>query len=309
MKYGVIILKKSILGPLTLIMASMIWGLSFVAQNEGMNYIEGFTYNGIRMTLGSAVLVPFIMFNKKTKKEQTSTSEKKAKCRSTLTGILLTGLCLFIGSNLQQFAFNYTEVGKIGFITSLYMIFVPILGLFMKKRAPYTVWIGVILGLAGMYLLCMGSSSSFSFGTGELLTLLCAVAFAFHIIVIDKFASEIDPVVLSCGQFFVTGLLSCILMFIFENPTIEGLKNAAIPILYSGLISSGVGYTFQVIGQKRTEPTLAAMLMCLESVFSVLFAFILPPHEKLMTLEYIGCGTIFIGIIIAQITPKKSSLG
>ena len=276
-------------------MASMIWGLSFVAQNEGMNYIEGFTYNGIRMILGSAVLVPFIMFNKKTKKEQTSTSEKKAKCRSTLTGILLTGLCLFIGSNLQQFAFNYTEVGKIGFITSLYMIFVPILGLFMKKRAPYTVWIGVILGLAGMYLLCMGSSSSFSFGTGELLTLLCAVAFAFHIIVIDKFASEIDPVVLSCGQFFVTGLLSCILMFIFENPTIEGLKNAAIPILYSG--------------QKRTEPTLAAMLMCLESVFSVLFAFILPPHEKLMTLEYIGCGTIFIGIIIAQITPKKSSLG
>ena len=289
-------------------MASMIWGLSFVAQNEGMNYIEGFTYNGIRMLLGSAVLVPFILLRKRKPTVIINQAEKKAKRKSTFIGILLAGLCLFVASNLQQFAFNYTEVGKIGFITSLYMIFVPILGLFLRKRAPYTVWLGVILGLAGMYLLCMGSSSSFNVGKGEFLTLLCAISFAFHIIIIDKFASEIDPVVLSCGQFFVTGVLSCILMFIFETPTIDGLINAAVPILYSGLISSGIGYTFQVIGQKHTEPTLAAMLMCLESVFSVLFAFILPPHEKLLTAEYIGCATIFTGIIIAQITPKKSRL-
>lgn len=289
-------------------MASMIWGLSFVAQNEGMNHIEGFTYNGIRMLLGSAVLVPFIIFNKKKNTTSTTTEERKAKRKSTIIGITLTGLCLFVGSNLQQFAFNYTEVGKIGFITSLYMIFVPILGLFLKKRAPFTVWIGVILGLCGMYFLCIGNADSFTIGKGEILTLLCAVAFAFHIIVIDKFASEIDPVVLSCGQFFVTGILSCILMLIFETPTVEGLKNAAIPILYSGLISSGVGYTFQVIGQKYTEPTLAAMLMCLESVFSVLFAFILPPHEQLLSMEYLGCAVIFAGIILAQITPKKSRL-
>ena len=301
-------IKKKLLGPATLIMASMIWGLSFVAQNEGMNYIEGFTYNGIRMMLGSAVLVPFIVFNKKKNAENPNSIDKKRNRKSTFIGILLTGLCLFVGSNLQQFAFNYTEVGKIGFITSLYMIFVPIISLFLKKRAPFTVWIGVILGLIGMYFLCVGKADSFNIGKGEILTLLCAIAFALHIIVIDKFASEIDPVVLSCGQFFVTGLISCILMFIFETPTIEGLRNAAIPILYSGLISSGMGYTFQVIGQKHTEPTLAAMLMCLESVFSVLFAFILPPHEKLMAVEYIGCAVIFIGIIIAQITPKKSKL-
>ena len=289
-------------------MASMIWGLSFVAQNEGMNHIEGFTYNGIRMLLGSAVLVPFIVLNKKKNTTSTTTEERKAKRKSTIIGITLTGLCLFVGSNLQQFAFNYTEVGKIGFITSLYMIFVPILGLFLKKRAPFTVWIGVILGLFGMYFLCIGNADAFTIGKGEILTLLCAVAFAFHIIVIDKFASEIDPVVLSCVQFFVTGILSCILMLIFETPTVEGLKNAAIPILYSGLISSGVGYTFQVIGQKYTEPTLAAMLMCLESVFSVLFAFILPPHEQLLSMEYLGCAVIFAGIIITQITPKKSRL-
>ena len=132
-------------------MASMIWGLSFVAQNEGMNYIEGFTYNGIRMMLGSAVLVPFIIFNKKKNPENINSADKKRNRKSTFIGILLAGLCLFVGSNLQQFAFNYTEVGKIGFITSLYMIFVPILSLFLRKRAPFTVWIGVILGLIGMY--------------------------------------------------------------------------------------------------------------------------------------------------------------
>ncbi len=300
-------IKKKLLGPVTLILAAMIWGLSFVAQNEGMNYIGGFTYNGIRMLLGSAVLVPFIVI-KKRKTPSLSKSDSKKNRKSTVIGILLVGLCLFAGSNLQQFAFNYTEVGKIGFITALYMIFVPVFGLFLKKRVPLTVWIGVILGLTGLYLICMGGSSSFSLGKGELLTLLCAVAFAFHILVIDKFASEIDPVVLSCGQFFITGVISCVLMFIFEKPTVESIKMAALPILYSGVISSGVGYTFQVIGQKYTEPTLAAMLMCLESVFSVLFAFILPPHEMLTVVEYFGCAIIFIGIIIAQIVPKKSRL-
>lgn len=289
-----------------LVMASMIWGLSFVAQNEGMNHIEGFTYNGIRMLLGSVALLPFIIIKQRKNPQKLSKVEKRIRNKTTIKGVLIVGICLFVGSNLQQFAFNYTEVGKIGFITSLYMIFVPVLGLFLKKRAPFTVWIGVILGLIGMYLLCVGGAESLSIGKGEIMTLLCAVAFAFHIIVIDKYASEIDPVVLSCGQFFVTGLISCILMFIFESPTVEGLKNAAIPILYSGLISSGVGYTFQVVGQKYTEPTIAAMLLCLESVFSVLFAFILPPHEHLLVIEYLGCAIIFTGIIIAQI-PKKHS--
>lgn len=300
--------KNKLSGPIALISAAMIWGLSFVAQNEGMNYIGGFTYNGIRMLLGSAVLLPIIIFNRKKNPQKLSPEEKIKKRKSTIVGIILVGLCLFAGSNLQQFAFNYTEVGKIGFITSLYMVIVPILGLFLKKRAPYTVWVGIILGLIGLYFICIGGSSSFSMGKGELLTLLCAIAFALHILVIDKFASDIDSVVLSCGQFFVTGFLSCILMFIFEEPSWKSIKQALIPIIYSGAISSGVGYTMQIVGQKRTDPTIAAMLLCLESVFSVLFAFILPPHERLMPIEYFGCAVIFIGIIIAQITPKSNKL-
>ena len=300
--------RNKLIGPFSLIAAAMIWGLSFVAQNEGMNYIGGFTYNGIRMLIGSAVLLPIIIYNKKKNTQPLTKEKKNKKLKSDSVRILLVGMCLFAGSNLQQFAFNHTEVGKIGFITSLYMVIVPIFSLLLKRRPPFTVWIGVILGTAGLYFICIGDNASFSMGKGELLTLLCAIAFALHILVIDKIASDIDSVVLSCGQFFVTGLLSCILMFIYEEPDISSIKQAIIPILYSGAISSGVGYTLQIVGQKRTDPTIAAMLMCLESVFSVLFAYILPPHEQLMPIEYIGCGVIFVGIIIAQITPKSNKL-
>lgn len=300
--------KNKFIGPLTLITAAMIWGLSFVAQSEGMNYIGAFTYNGIRMMIGAAVLLPFVIINRKKDKKNQPLNKSKYKVKSKIAGIALVGLCLFVGSTFQQLAFNYTEVGKVGFITALYMIFVPIIGLFMKKRPPITVWIGIILGLAGLYFICVGGSSEFRMGKGELLTLLCAIAYAFHIIIIDRFASDIDAIELSCGQFFITGVISCVLMFIFEEPDINSIGQAMIPILYSGIMSSGVGFTFQIIGQKRTDPTIAAMLLCLESVFSVLFAFIIPPHEKLLPIEYAGCAIIFVGIIIAQIVPKSKNL-
>lgn len=299
---------NKLLGPIFLVTAAMIWGLSFVAQNEGMNYIGAFTYNGIRMMMGGIVLLPLIAYNRYKNPVKLSAEEKTKKIKSTFVGITLVGLCLFVGSTFQQFAFNYTEVGKIGFITALYMIFVPVFGLFLKKKAPFTVWIGVMLGVIGLYFICIGSSSSFNIGKGELLTLICAIAYAIHILVIDKFASEIDCIELSCGQFFVTGIISCILMFIFEKPNIVGIRQTLIPLLYSGVMSSGVAFTLQIVGQKRTDPTIAAMLLCLESVFSVLFAFIVPPHEKLMPVEYFGCAVIFIGILIAQITPKSNKL-
>ncbi len=296
--------KNKLFGPVMLVVAAMIWGLSFVAQNEGMNYVEGFTFNGIRMMIGSAVLLPLILFRNKKNNKKLTKEEKCSVLKANIIGILPVGICLFLGSTLQQFAFNYTETGKIGFLTALYMIFVPILGLFLKKKPTFTIWIGVILGVVGMYLLCVGSSSSFNIGTGELLAIGCALAYAVHILAIDKFGQNIDSVVLSCGQFFITGFISCILMFIFEKPSLESILNAAVPILYSGVLSSGVGFTVQIVGQKHTDPTIAAMLMCLESVFAVLFAFIIPPHETLQTVEYIGCAVIFIAIIIAQINPK-----
>lgn len=297
--------KNKLFGPVMLIAAAMIWGLSFVAQDEGMNHVEGFTFNGIRMMIGSAVLLPLIAFRNKKNHAKLSKEEKRSVLKANLIGIIPVGICLFLGSTLQQFAFNYTETGKIGFLTALYMIFVPILGLFLKKKPAFTIWIGVILGLVGMYLLCVGSSTSFNIGIGELLAIGCALAYAVHILVIDKFGQNIDSVVLSCGQFFITGLISCILMFIFEKPSLENILNAAVPILYSGVLSSGVGFTVQIVGQKYTDPTIAAMLMCLESVFAVLFAFIMPPHEILQTVEYIGCIIIFVAIIIAQINPKS----
>lgn len=301
--------KSKLFGPFLLISAAMIWGLSFVAQNEGMNYVEGFTFNGIRMLIGSAVLLPFIIFRNKKNKTKLSQFSKKELIKTNLIGIIPVGICLFLGSTLQQFAFNYTETGKIGFLTALYMIIVPILGLFLKKKQPFTIWIGVALGLVGMYLLCVGTSKSFSIGKGELLAIGCAVAYAVHILVIDKYGQNVDAIVLSCGQFFLTGVVSCILMFIFEKPSLESIMNAAVPILYSGVMSSGIGFTLQIVGQKYTDPTIAAMLLCLESVFSVLFAFIIPPHEMLQTVEYIGCAIIFIAIIIAQINPKKKLPG
>lgn len=297
--------KNKLLGPVMLVAAAMIWGLSFVAQNEGMNHVEGFTFNGIRMMIGSAVLLPLILFRNKKNNKKLSRDEKRSVLKANIIGIIPVGICLFLGSTLQQFAFNYTETGKIGFLTALYMIFVPILGLFLKKKPTVTIWIGVILGVIGMYLLCVGSSTSFNIGTGELLAIGCALAYAVHILAIDKFGQNIDSIVLSCGQFFVTGFISCILMFIFEKPSLESILNAAIPILYSGVLSSGVGFTVQIVGQKYTDPTIAAMLMCLESVFAVLFAFIMPPHETLQSVEYIGCAVIFIAIIIAQINPKS----
>ena len=297
--------KNKLFGPVMLVTAAMIWGLSFVAQNEGMNHVEGFTFNGIRMMIGSAVLLPLILFRNKKNNKKLTKEEKCSVLKANIIGILPVGICLFLGSTLQQFAFNYTETGKIGFLTALYMIFVPILGLFLKKKPTVTIWIGVIIGIIGMYLLCVGASTSFNIGTGELLAIGCALAYAVHILAIDKFGQNIDSVVLSCGQFFVTGFISCILMFIFEKPSLESILNAAIPILYSGVLSSGVGFTVQIVGQKYTDPTIAAMLMCLESVFAVLFAFIMPPHETLQSVEYIGCAVIFIAIIIAQINPKS----
>ena len=299
--------KMRILGPIMLVSAAMIWGLSFVAQKQGMEYVEGFTFNGIRSLLGAIVLIPFIVIRAVKNPVKLSPVEKKQSRRDNLKGILIVGLMLCIGSNLQQFAFNYIEPGRVGFITALYMLIVPLISFIVyKKKQPVTTWIGVILGVVGLYMICMGGSTSSSLGKGDILALLCSFAFALHIIVIDKFAAKIDCVVLSCGQFFVTGVISCILMFIFESPNIQSIMQAAVPILYAGIMSCGCAFTFQVIGQKYTDPTISSMLLCLESVFSVIFSFIIL-GERMASVEYIGCAVMFVAIIIAQLPARKSA--
>ena len=299
--------KMRILGPILLVSAAMIWGLSFVAQKQGMALVEGFTFNGIRSLIGGIVLLPVIFFRSKKNPVRLSRAEKKQSRKENIKGILIVGGVLCLGSNLQQFAFGYIEPGKVGFITALYMLLVPLISFIIyKKKQPLTTWIGVILGVGGLYMICMGGSASFSLGKGEILALLCSIAFAVHIIVIDKFASKIDCIVLSCGQYMVTGVISCILMFIFENPNINNILNAAVPILYAGIMSCSCAFTFQIIGQKYTDPTISSMLLCLESVFSVIFSFLIL-GERMTAVEYIGCAVMFTAIIIAQLPGKKKA--
>lgn len=301
--------SKKILGPLILISAAMIWGLSFVFQKESMDIIEMFTFNATRSLVGSAALLPVVFFTQKKQKKElpTSSEPKKILTKKEIRGILIVGTVLCVALNFQQQAFLYTETGKIGFITALYMIFVPIFGLFLKKRPSMIIWISVLLGLCGMYLLTVGGKANFKLGKGELYALIGAVFFALHIISIDTFGADIDSIKLSCGQFFVAGTISLVGMFIFEEPDIHAILQAAVPILYAGIMSSSVAFTFQIIGQKYTEPTLASMFLCLESVFSVIFAYFLIPEQKLVATEYIGCAIMFVAILLAQIPPKEKS--
>lgn len=301
--------SKKVIGPLLLLSAAMIWGLSFVLQKQGMESIGPFTFNSTRLAIATAALLPVAIIGgkKNAPAVPVSAEEKKVARKKELKGMLIVGICLFVGLNLQQAAFIYLEAGKVGFITALYMILVPIFGLFMKKRPSAVIWLGVLMATVGLYLICIGGKADFRLGTGEILTLLCAVGFALHIISIDKFAGEVDSVRLSCGQFFVAAVLSTICMFIFEKPDMPSIMQAAIPILYAGVMSSSVAFTFQIIGQKYTEPTIASMLLCLESVFSVIFSYFLTPDQQLKPSEYIGCAVMFVAILLAQIPPKKKT--
>lgn len=305
---GVITTKKGQLkGGIFLILAAVIWGLSFVAQSEGLEVIGTLTFNGIRMIMGGTVLLPVIAImsgvqNQKTKARlgRTENARREEKDRKSLiVGGLVCGTVLCVSSNLQQAAFGYTTVGKVGFITALYMLLVPIISLvFFKKRVSLPVWIGVGLGVVGLYLLCAGGKATF--GKGELLALACSVGFAIHILVIDKYSAIVDGVKLSCAQFFVSGIISVILMFIFEKPSIHAIMSAAPYLLYTGILSCGVAFTFQTLGQRDSDPTVASLLLCLESVFAVIFAWVLI-DQKMSVRELSGCIIMFVAIVLAQL--------
>ncbi len=299
--------KKAMGGNIALLLAAVIWGTSFVAQDVGMEHVEAFTYNGIRMLMGAAVLLPLILFMqlKKRKSDTRTVQQKKKDAAVQIKSGIICGLILFCASNLQQFAFNYIPEGasgKIGFITALYMLLVPIFGLFLGQKQRLLVWLAVIMGCAGAYLLCV--DSAMTIGVGELLTLGCAVFFAIHILYIDSVTDKVDGVILSATQFFVVGILSVVCMFIFETPRIANINTAIIPILYSGVMSSGVAYTLQIIGQKHTNPAIASLLMCLESVFAVLAGWMLL-GDSLEVREYIGCAVMFAAIILTNLPEKK----
>lgn len=295
-------MSKRMMGNSMLLLGAMIWGAAFVAQTVGMEYVEPFTFQASRCLLGSLVLLPVIaVMDRKNPGRKPATQADK---RYLLISSLLCGLFLFTACSLQQVGLLYTTAGKSGFLTSLYIILVPILGLFMKKKVQPWIWISVILALCGLYLLCGGGA--FSLGKGELLTLGCAVAFSFHILVIDRVSPNLDGVRLSCLQFFVCGMLSLVAMFLTETPSLSAIAQCWLPIAYAGVLSCGVAYTFQIIGQSYTEPTVASLLMSLESVFAVLFGWLLL-KQALTIPELLGCILVFAGVILAQLPGKKTT--
>ena len=297
-------MSKKMQSNILLLLTAIIWGSAFVAQKSGMDYVEPFTFNGIRTFIGGLVLIPVIFFmEKKNPPEEISREEKTKKNKELLIGGICCGLALFAASSLQQFGVSYTTAGKAGFITTLYVVFVPIISVLLRKKVRPIMWLCVAMGAVGLYLLCM-TDASFRLTFGDTLVLLCAVAFAVHILTVDHFSPKMDGIKLSCIQFLTVGIVSMVCMFIFEHPDIHAILDCAVPILYAGMLSCRLGYTFQVVAQKHAEPTVASLLMSLESVFAVVFGALLL-HETMSMRELSGCLIIFIAVIISQLPEKK----
>ncbi len=300
--------KQQIRNSLILFLTAFIWGVAFVAQSKGMDYVEPFTFNGVRSVIGGLFLIPCIfVLNKLNPERQTeyrtmSPENQKAGRKKLMTGGILCGIVFFVASNLQQFGIVYTTVGKAGFITAMYIVIVPILGLFFRRKCSPAVWLGVLLAVGGLYFLCI--TDGFAIGQGELLVFLCAVGFSIHIMVIDHYTQLVDGVKMSCIQFLVNGFLSGICMFVFESPNMRSLLAAWQPILYAGILSCGVAYTLQIVGQKGMNPTVASLILSLESVISVLAGLVLLKQE-MSGREILGCALMFAAIILAQLPGRK----
>ena len=294
---------KQLKGCIILLITAIVWGSSFVAQSEGMNYVQPFTYNSIRTIIGGLVLIPVIFcfraFGSKTER-------KPLNFRITLIGGVCCGLVLCIASSLQQFGIVQTTAGKSGFITALYVIFVPVIELLLGKRQRRIIWLCVLMAIVGFYLLCV--NEAFTIGAGEWMTFACSVFFAAHIIIIDRFlAKGADGLTMACVQFLTAGFVMFICMLLFEQPNIENILSAKYTILYAGVLSCGVGYTLQIIGQRYTAPTVATLIMSLESVFSVLSGWLIL-GENLGAKELLGCCLVFTAVVLAQVRfPSRNN--
>lgn len=285
-----------------LFLTAVIWGVAFVAQSVGMEYLGPFTYNGVRSVLGGLVLLPCIaLLNRQQGKEGTATARTEDR-RQLLTGGLCCGVVLFAASNFQQFGIQYTTVGKAGFITAMYILIVPLLGLLLHKKVGMQVWMGVIYGIAGLYLLCM--KDSFRLEKGDALVLICAFIFSLHILVIDHFSGKVDGVKMSCIQFWVCGILSLVCSFLFESPDLRSIGASWLPVCYGGIMSCGVAYTLQIIGQKGMNPTVASLILSLESVVAVVAGFLLL-GQSMSRRELFGCLMMVMAIVSAQLPERK----
>lgn len=286
-----------------LVLTALIWGAAFVAQSVGNEYVGPFTFNSVRSLLGGAVLLPLIPLLGRlsgNRREGDTPSDQK----NLWVGGVLCGVILGLASSLQQWALQYAGVGKAGFITALYIVIVPVLGVFFHRRPGAKVWLAVAVALAGLYLLCWSGGSAL--GPGEWLLFGCSALFSIHILVIDHFSPLVDGVKLSCVQFFVAGVFCAVPSLLFEAPTLAGVLAAGWPIVYAGVFSCGVAYTLQVVAQKHVEPTLASLTLSLESVFSVLAGWLVL-RQALTARELAGCCLVFCAIVLAQLPARKKA--
>ena len=295
-----------------LLLTAVIWGVAFVAQDVAMDTIEPFFFNAVRLALGAVVLLPCIrVLDRIAKKRypdqevQTLKTMTKDQKRWLLTGGLLCGLALTGGIAFQQYGLIYTTPGKAGFITTLYIVLVPLTGIFFKHKVRWLVWIAVVLSTVGLFLLCV--TETLTIGKGDLLVFFCALCFTVHILLVAHFAPRTNGVRLSCMQFLVAAVIFSVLALIFEKPRISDVLAGWLPIVYTGVLSSGVAYTLQIIAQRDTAPTVASLLMSLESVFAVLAQWAILGYF-LTNRELIGCLLMFAGIVIAQLPQRKRAL-
>lgn len=292
--------RQRIKGSLILMLTALVWGSGFVAQREGMKLIEANTFNGLRMLIGSLVLLPFAL-----RAERTSDKASGNK-KLLIISAVICGIVLCAASTIQTWGLKFTDAGKSGFITAMYMIFVPIISVAIGKKITVKTFCCAAVALFGMYLLCLyGADIQVNFG--DALTLICALIFSVHILLIDKFVPSVNAIQFSCLQFFVCGVINIIFMFILENPSFEVIKSCAVPILYSGFFACGIGYTLQPIGQRYAEPTTASIIMSLESVFALIFGIILL-DEPLSLHELLGCIIMFAAIIFIQLPTRESDI-
>lgn len=286
---------------LLLLLTALIWGMAFVSQSKGMDSMQPFTFNGARSLIGTLTLLVYIFISRRVSGD----SARSIEWGITIRAGILCGLALTVASTLQQFGIQYTTVGKASFITTLYIIFVPLAGIFFKRKVAGVVWVGAVLAATGMYLLCM--TESLQPGKGDIAVFAAALAFAGHIMLVDYYAPKTDGVLVSCIQFAVCGVVCTGCAFVFEQPSAAQLIEGAGSLLYAGVLSCGVAYTLQIVGQKGVNPTVAAMLLSLESVVAAVSGQaayeigLLKMEQSLTGRQIAGCVLVFSAVVLVQL--------
>lgn len=297
-------MKNKLTANIALFLTALIWGLSFVAQREGMEYIGPFTFNAVRSFLGGLSLIPVILWVKFSKPDTRTERRKRYQHINLARAGIGCGLALFTAMSIQQYCMQFVSAGKAGFITALYIIFVPIISVLQGKKLEKNIIISVLLAVVGLYLLCYKTESGLSIY--DLYLLVGAFFYGVHILVVNYYSSRVHPAKACCLQFFVVGILSLPLMLMFENPSLTSIIACKVPIFYAGVLTCGVAYTLQIFGQKNTLPVIASLIFSLESVFAVLGGALIL-GETMIPKEIAGCVFMITAVILANLSPDEKN--